>query len=141
MSSEYVIKYELFLGKDIFPKKDLLEKIVEIKIFKYLPLGKELNAETDIAEKQYQKLDDTYKLDKIIEKENPTFKKYNKSNLIYYSNYSIFKYYRNIKKSDNLSFKSMCSFLISFINDLDKCNELKPQKEKKKCVWWGFRII
>ena len=37
-----------------------------MKIFEYSPLGKELKAQTDIAKKYYQKLDDTYEFDKII---------------------------------------------------------------------------
>ena len=63
-----------------------------MKRFEYSPSDKELKAQTDIAKKQYQKLDDTYELDKIIKK-TPTFKKYNQSNLIYSSKYS---FYHNI---------------------------------------------
>ena len=33
--------------------------------FEYSLLGKELKAQTDTAKKHYQKLDDTFKLDKI----------------------------------------------------------------------------
>ena len=53
----------------------MLEKAATTKRFEYSPLGKELKAQTDIAKKQYQKLDDTYEFDKIIIKEKPTFKK------------------------------------------------------------------
>ena len=57
-------------GKDALPGKDLLEKAATMKRFEYSQLGKELKAQTGIAKKQSQKLDDTYKFDKIIRKEN-----------------------------------------------------------------------
>ena len=85
--------------------------------------------QTDIAKKQYQKLDNIYELDETIKNEKRTLKKYNKSNLIYNSNSSFFKYYCDLKNFYNPSFKSMYSLLISFFNDLDKFNKLKPQKE------------
>ena len=65
-----------------------MEKDATTKRFEYSPLGKELKAQSDIAKKQYEKVDDTYEFDKIIKKEKPTFKKYNRSNLIYNSKYS-----------------------------------------------------
>ena len=74
----------------VLPEKDLLERAVTIKRFEYLPLGKELKAQTDIAEKQYQNLDDTYKFDKIITKERTTLKKYSKPDLIHNGNYSFY---------------------------------------------------
>ena len=46
-----------------------------MKRFEYSPLGKELRAQTDVAKKRYQKLDNTYEIEKIIKKEKPTFKK------------------------------------------------------------------
>ena len=52
------------IGKDVLPEKDLLEKAATMKRFEYSYLTKELNAQTDIARKQYQKLGDTYKFDK-----------------------------------------------------------------------------
>ena len=67
-----------------------------------------------------------------IKKEKSTLKKYNKSTLVYGSNYSFLKHYCDIKNSDNFSFKSMYSFLIRFFNDLDKSNKLMPQKEETK---------
>ena len=98
-------------------------------------LGKELKAQTDIAKKKkknkYKKLDDTFEFNKIIKKEKPTFKNYNKSNLIYNSKYSFYKYYWDSKKSDSLSFKSKYSFLFEFFNDLNKFNNLIEKKEKK----------
>ena len=81
--SRNVSKYETLTGEDVLSEKDLLEKAITMKIFEYLPVGKELKAQTDIANKQHQKLDDTYKFNKTIKKEKPTFKKYNRSNLIY----------------------------------------------------------
>ena len=65
-----------------------------IKRFKYSPLDKELKAQTDIAKKKYQN--------------------YSKSDLIYNSNYSFSKYYRDSKKIDNLSLESKYLFLPNF---------------------------
>ena len=73
--------------KDVLPEKDLLEKAAAMKRFEYFPLGKELKAQTDIAKKQYQKLDDTSEFNNVIKREKPIFKKYNRSNLIYSSKY------------------------------------------------------
>ena len=87
LSSENVSKYEFSTSKDVLPEKDLLEKAAALKRFEYSPLGKELKAQTDIAKKQYQKLDDTCEFDKIIKKEKPTLVKYSKSDLIYDSNH------------------------------------------------------
>ena len=84
------------------------------KRYEYSPLGKELKAETDKDKKQYQKLDDTFEFDKIIEKEKPTIENYRKikysKSLIYNNNYSFYKYYCDNKKSDNLSLKSKIRF-------------------------------
>ena len=68
-----------------------------MKRFEYSPLGKELKAQTDITKKQYPKLDDTFGFDKIIKKEKPALKNYSKLDLIYNSNYSFYKYYRDSK--------------------------------------------
>ena len=76
----------------------MLQKAATMKAFEYSPLGTGLKGQTDIAKKQYQKLDDTYELDKVIKKENPTFKKYNRSNLIYNSKYSFYEYYINFNR-------------------------------------------
>ena len=61
LSSENISKFEFLTGKDVLPEKDLLEKAATIKRFEYSPLDKELKAQTDIAKKQYQKLDNTFK--------------------------------------------------------------------------------
>ena len=63
-------KYEFLTGKDVSLEKDLLQKTATTKQIGYLPLDKELKSQTDIAMKQYQKLDDTFIFDKIIEKGN-----------------------------------------------------------------------
>ena len=68
LSSRNVSKHEILTGKDVLPENDVLEKAATMKIFKYSPLGKELKAQTDIANKQHQKLGHTYKFDKIIKK-------------------------------------------------------------------------
>ena len=87
-----------------YRKKDLLEKAATIKRFEYLPLGSELKQQTSIAEKQYKRLDNTYELDKIIKKEQPTVNKYNRSNLVY-CQYGFNGYY-DIRDFNNLSLKS-----------------------------------
>ena len=55
-----------------------------MKRFEYSPLGKELKRQTNIAEKQYQKLDDTDEFGRI-KKEKPAIIKHNRSTLIYNS--------------------------------------------------------
>ena len=65
LSSGNVSKYEFLTCKDVLPEKDLLEKAATMKIFEYLPLGKELKAQTGIAKKQYQKLSNTFKFIEI----------------------------------------------------------------------------
>ena len=55
-------------GKDVLPEKDLLEKAATMKRFEYWLLSSELKKQTDIAEKQYKRLDNTYELDNIIKK-------------------------------------------------------------------------
>ena len=99
-------KYEFLTGKDILPEKNLLWKAAALKRVKYSLLRKELKAQTVTAKKQYQKLDNTDEFDKIIEKEN-----YSKSSLIYDSNHSLYKCYRNREKIYNISFKSKYSFI------------------------------
>ena len=39
-------------GKDVLPEKDLLEKATAIKIFEYLSLAKEVEAQANIAKKK-----------------------------------------------------------------------------------------
>ena len=73
----------------------------------------------------------------VIKKEEPTIKKYNKSNLVYNSKYSFWKYYRDGEKIDTISFRPRNSFLKEFFNDLSKSNKLKrhieeTQKKKKQ---------
>ena len=50
--------------EDLLPQKDLLEKAATMKKFWYSSLNKELNAETDIAKKQYQELHKVFKSEK-----------------------------------------------------------------------------
>ena len=95
------------------------------------PLDKELKAQTYVAKKQYQKLGDTYDFDKLIKKEKPTFKKYNRSNLIYNSKYNFYEYF-NIKSFNSLSLTSKYLILLSHYGDLNKFNNLNPQKESTK---------
>ena len=105
-----------------------MEKAATMKRFEYSPLGKELKVQTGIAKKQYQKLDNSFGFDKIIKKEKPTFKNYNKSNLINDSEHSFDKYYRDSKSFSNLSFKSKYLFLRNFLEDLIKFEKVKTLK-------------
>ena len=84
-------------GKDLLPKKDLIEKVATMKRFEYPSLGRELTTQTDISNKQYQALDKIHELDETINKK-PSLKNYSKSYLIYDSNYKFYKYYHDIKK-------------------------------------------
>ena len=106
-------------------------KAATMKRFYYSPLDKELKAQTDIAKKQYQKLDNTFEFDKITKKEKPALKKYDKSNLIYNSKYNFYEYY-NIKNFNSLSLTSKYLILLSFYSNLNKFNNLNPQKESTK---------
>ena len=110
----------MLTGKDVSEGKYLPEKVATMKRFEYFPLGKELKAQTDIVRKKYQQLDHTFEFDKVIKKEKPASRNYNKSNLIYDRKYSFYKNYNDNKKFDNLSFKSKYSFLRNFLNDLNK---------------------
>ena len=74
LSSANVSKYEFLTGKDVLPEKYLLEKAATMKRLEYLLLDKESKAQTDIAKKQYQKLDNTYESEKIIKKKNQRLK-------------------------------------------------------------------
>ena len=127
LSSGNISKYEFLPSKNVLPEKDLVEKAATMKRFKYSPLGKELKAQTDIAKTLYQKLDDTFEFDKIIKKEKPTLKKYDRSNLIYDSKYSLYPYY-NIKHFNSLSLVSKYPILFSFCSELNKLNNINPRK-------------
>ena len=96
LSSGNVSKYEFLAGKDVLPEKDLLEKASTMKRFEQLLLDKELKAQTDIAKKHCQKLDNTYNFDQITKTEKPTFKKCNRSNLIYNTKHSFYENYNII---------------------------------------------
>ena len=65
LSSGNISKYEFLTGKDVIPEIYLLEKAATMKRFEYSLLGKEMKAQTDIANKQYRKLDNTYEFDRI----------------------------------------------------------------------------
>ena len=59
-----------------------------MKTFECSSLGKELKGQTDIAKKQYQKLDDTLEFNRIIKNEKAALENYSQLNLIYNSNHS-----------------------------------------------------
>ena len=68
--------------------------------------------------------------EKIIKKEKVTFKKYNRSNLIYKSKYIFYEYYNG--NINNLSLTSNYKVLTSFYKELNTFYRLKPQKESTK---------
>ena len=117
----------------MYYRKKTLGKVATIKRFEYSPLGSELEKQTDIAKKHYQKLDKVYEFDEAINKNdrNSIIRKYKKSDLIYNAHHSFCKYHY-FKKIDNLSLESNCSFLATLFNDLDKFRKLKTQKEETK---------
>ena len=137
LSSGNVTKYEFLTSKDVLAEKYLLQKAATMKRLEYSPLDKELKAQTDIAKKQYQKLDNTYEFDRIQKNKNKnktktksTTKKYNRSNLIYSIKYSFYEYYSI--NFNSLSFTSKYKVLTSFCNELNNFYSLKPQKESTK---------
>ena len=54
LSSGNVSKYKSLTGKEVLPKKYLLEKAATIKRFEYSALEEELKAQTDISKDQYK---------------------------------------------------------------------------------------
>ena len=104
LSSRNVSKFEFLTGKNV-----LSEKSATIKRFEYSPLGKELKAKIHIAKKQYQNLHNTYEFDEVIKKEKPTFKSYERSNLMYNSKFSVSEYY-NIKFSLTSKYPTLLLF-------------------------------
>ena len=121
----------------------LLEKAATMKRFEYLPLGKELKAQTDIEKKSVSKIRQYIwaEFDKVIKKEKPTRKKYNKSNLTYGNKYSFYSCY-NINNFNSLSPEPKYSILYSFITELNKFNNINPRKgqtkDKKTTVYDNF---
>ena len=103
-----------------------------------------MKIETDIAKKQYQKGNKVYEFDEKINKNvrKPALKKYNKSDLKYNANHSFYKNH-DIRKFDNLSLESKYSFLVNFFIDLDKFNNLKTLKKRKRqmCIIHSFKPI
>ena len=101
-----------------------------MKKFEYSLLGKELKKQSSVAEKQYQIFDNDYEFD-IIKKEEPTIKKYNRSNLIYHTKFKFYGYY-NIPQINTMSPKSKYPILLWFYNDLNKFSNLNPRKQRTK---------
>ena len=120
-------------GQDFIPEKNLPEKAAAIKRFEYSSLGKELEAQTDTAKKQYQGLDKAFISNKDNKNVNESLfkkeKKKYKSNLIY--NKLSFYSYNDDKKFDSLSFKSKYFYLLRFYDDLQKLVKMKPVKPDK----------
>ena len=81
----------------------MLEKAAALKRFEYLPLGKELKAQTDIAKKQHQKLDN----------EEWKIGKYNKSDMIDNTVNSLYKY-NDLKKVNKISMNQKSNFYQTF---------------------------
>ena len=130
MSSGNVSIYEFLTYKDVLPEKDLLEKASAIKIFEH-SIGKELKAQINAAEKQYQKLGKVFESNKNEEK---IPKSCAKSNLVYSKDFTSYKYH-NTKEFAKRSFYSKW-------NDLIKCKgmlelfyvteEIKPNNEDQE---------
>ena len=74
-------------SNDVLPEKDLLETAA-LKRFEY-DLENELKAQTDIAKRQYRKLDNTDEFDETIN-EKSILNNYSKSDLIYDTKHSFF---------------------------------------------------
>ena len=110
-------------GKDVLPEKGLLDKAATMKRFEYSPVGKELKAQTGIAKKWYQKLDNPYESKKILTKEKPS----HKPNLIYDRKYSFYSYY-SINIFYSLYLTPKYPILFSFYSELNKFNDLNPRK-------------
>ena len=68
----------------------------------------------------------------MIKKEEPKIKNYYKSNVTYNIKLSFYKFYRDSKKFDNLSFKSKYSFLHDFFKYLNEFKKLKPRKQESE---------
>ena len=118
LSSGNVSKYEFLTGKDVLPKKDLLEKAVTIKRFEYSLLGKELEKQTSVTEKQYQKFDNVFEANKNEDDKTKSKKSRTKSNLVY-NNYFTFYKYRNTEAFIKCPLDSKLNNLQEFKNKLE----------------------
>ena len=125
-SSGNVSKYQFLTGKDVLPDKDLQEKAAALKRFEYLPLGKELKAQTNVAEKQYQKLNKIFESDEkeeepvTIKKEEPVAIKkeiIHELKLIYNNKYSFSEHRNIVKYMDDSLFSQDVIDWLSFIID------------------------
>ena len=54
LSSKNIEIYKFSTGNGVSPEKDLLEKAATIKRLLYLPLGKDLKAQTGVANNHYK---------------------------------------------------------------------------------------
>ena len=104
LSLKNISKYEFLTDKDVLPEKSFLEKVAKMKRFE---------------------------LDKIVKKEKPTIKKYNRSNFICISKCRFYEYCNN-KNFDRLCFEPKHPIPGSFCNEFNKCNNQKPQKENRE---------
>ena len=103
-----------------------------MKRFEDLRISKKLKAQSDIAKKQYQKLDNTDEFVRI-KNEIPTIKKYKRKNLIYNNRHSFYEYYNNKLLNSSKSYLEWkYMFLLSFYSDLNKNNNTNLQKESTK---------
>ena len=133
-SSGNVRKYEFLTGKDVLPENDWLEKAAALKRFEYSPLGKELKAQTCVAEEQYQGLNKLFNPD---QKEEPVTIKTEKSEIIsesklMYDNKYSFSEYENVRKFSDISFMSKYYKMLLFCHWLNEFRELMPRTEKTK---------
>ena len=78
-----LVNMSFWLAKTFYQKNDLLEKAATMKTFEYCPAGSEFKKQTDIAKKQYQRLDKVYEFDKKEDDKKLKLKKYSTSDLIF----------------------------------------------------------
>ena len=126
----------------------MLERATALKIFEYLPLGKELKKETSIAAKQYQSFDKVFVDD---EKEEPVkFEKEEpltsvESSLIYKSKHSSSEF-KNAENNENESLVSRYyNYFTPFKQRLKEFKKFTPQtvktKKNKKIVYNNARKL
>ena len=86
--------------------------------------------QTDITNKQCQKLGNTYEFDKKNKKGKVALNKYNRTNLVYGSKYSFYPYYQ-INSFNGLPLALSYPILRSFYDELNKFISLNPHTQKK----------
>ena len=126
-------------GKDVLP--DIREKIATMKRLEYSPLGKELENQTSVVEKQYQRFLIKDFLPKVFnhdeQKEPVKFKKEgpitaDKSSLFYNNKYSFIEFKSLGKYIDNSLVSRYNDYLASFKQRFEEFKKSTPRKFKTK---------